>query len=64
MSQYYDGDLQALKLKLNALGMYDWDRATAINALRTGFVIVDRAAWVAQRIRNFRTLFTKPVLAR
>jgi hypothetical protein len=52
MPERTDNDLKAFESKLNAVHMYSSERLVAMSALRNGFVLVERAAWAAQKVRQ------------
>ena len=53
-------ELEIFESKLNALPMYPSDRAVAMSALGKGFVLVERAAWAAQKIQHLAAVWARP----
>ena len=63
MSGRTDNDLKAFESKLSAIRMHDSERLVAMSALRNGFVLVERAAWSAQKVRQLARWAARPRLA-
>ena len=63
MFEQAKNELNAFEAKLNALRMYDSERLVAMSALCNGFVLVERAAWAAQKARRLARWVATPRLA-
>lgn len=57
-------ELNAIETRLNAIPMTHSERVVAIGALHSGFIIVERFAWVAHAISRIGTsLLARPASA-
>ena len=65
MTERTEIELNSMERRLNAVRMTDSKRLVAMAAMRKGFIIVERFAWLAHKITQIgATLFSKPRLAK
>lgn len=55
-------ELSSMERRLNAIRMYDSERLVAIAAMRKGFIIVERIAWLAHNITQIGACSPNPTL--
>jgi hypothetical protein len=58
-----ENELSSIEHRLNDIPMYGSERVVAVAASRSGFIIVEQFAWLAQKIIQLGALlFSRPVL--
>ena len=64
MTYRTETELSAMERRLNAIRMTESERFAAISAMRKGFIIVERFAWLAQKVAQIRVpSYSRPRLS-